>query len=138
MFTLPTAVLVALLRVNETVGLVAETFPRVRLPVAPLAVRILVEPLLPASWIPAEIEEKLMGPLLAVTPTFEPKESGPTTLVKVILVAAITLPWKDRSSTCENWIEPVVEVAVEPIVISSLTVVDPEMLMDPAVKAPVD
>ena len=125
-------------RVNETVGFVAETLPRVRLPVAPLVVRILVEPLLPANWIPAVIEEKLMGPLLAVTSTLEPSDSGPVTLVKVMLVAAVTSPWKDRSSTCEYWIAPVVEVTVEPRVTSSLTVVEPAMLMEPADKAPVD
>ena len=94
--------LVELDRVSETVALVAETLPRVRLPVAPLAVRILVEPLLPESWIPDVIEEKLMGPLLAVTSTLEPSDSEPVTLVEVTLVAAVTSPWKDKSSTCEN------------------------------------
>ena len=89
-------------RVNETVGLVAETLPRVRLPVAPLAVRILVEPLLPANWIPDVIEEKLMGPLLAVTSTLEPSDSEPVTLVEVTLVAAVTSPWKARSSMFKN------------------------------------
>ena len=84
------------------VELVAETFPSVRLPVAPLALMILVEPLLPANWIPEVMEEKLMGPLLAVTSTLEPSDNGPVTLVKVMLVAAVTSPWKDKSSTCEN------------------------------------
>ena len=92
MLILPTEVLVELDRVNETLGLVAATFPRVRLPVAPPAVRTFVEPLTPTSLIPAEIVEKLIGPLLAVTSTLVLSDSGPATLVKVMLVSAVTSP----------------------------------------------
>ena len=93
---------VVLDRVKETLGLVAETLPRVRLPDAPLAVKILVVLLLPASKMPVETGVKLMEPLLAVMSTLEPSESGPATFEKVIPVADATSPRKVKSSTCEN------------------------------------
>ena len=138
MLMLPTVVLVALDNVNDTVEFVAVTDPSVRLPVAPLAVRMFVEPLLPASWIPDAIVVKSIGPLLAVTSTFDPKDSGPATLVNAILVAAVTSPFRTKFPICENWIAPVVVVSVEPIVTPSLTVVEPEIVAVPAANAPVD
>lgn len=89
---LPTDVLVALESVNETVEFVAVTLPRVRLPAAPPAVRILVLPLLPASRTPEVMLEKLRAPLLAVMSAFDPNDNGPATLVNVTVVADETSP----------------------------------------------
>ena len=101
-FTLPTVVLEELLRVSATFELVATTLPRKRPPVAPLAVKMFVEPLLPPSRMPDGITEKSMGPLLAVTSTLDPSKSSLATLVNATLVWAVTSPLRNRLPICEN------------------------------------
>ena len=88
--------------VRETLELVAVILERVRLLLLPLALMLLVVPLAPPSKTPKEMDEKSSEPLLAVTSTLEPSTSGPVTLVNVTLVAAVTSPWKARSSMFEN------------------------------------
>ena len=98
MSTLPTAILVELVRVNATLELVTELPPSVILPFVPLAVSTFVVPSAPSNKIPDVMVEKSSGPLLAVTSAPDPSTSGPSTLVNVTVVAAATSPWNAKSS----------------------------------------
>ena len=135
--TLLTDVLVELVKVNATLELVAETLPSAILPVVPLAVRILVVPLVPSNKILEVVGEKEIDPLFAVTSTLVSSFSR-TTLVNVTFVAATTSALKTKSFIFANAIAPVVDEAVELSVTLSFFAAEPEMLMLPADKAPVD
>ena len=76
-------------------------------------------------------------PVMAMLPPLEVTLAAKCVLeplmpVVVMLPADVQFPLIVKSSNWETWIAPVVVVIVEPIVTSSLPVVEPVILMDPA------
>ena len=119
---------------------------------APFSPSILPSVMVPPAATPPPPDETVLAalpsmssvpPVMEMLPPLEVTLAAkwvlePLIPVVVMLPADVQFPLIVKSSNWETWITPVVVVIVEPIVTSSLTVVEPVMLMDPADNAPVD